>query len=204
MAGGFLQITPAKQRAALAGKVVDALTSRPIAGAAAVITAGPAAFQRLVALRQAQGGAAPERAASAADGCFAFIALPDGAYTVAISGPAGLHYGAVTQAFSVQRDAAGEIAVTIKVISLPPSGARGTVKAQESATLLPLARVRVEGSGEVAYCDANGVFIVAGLQPGARRLTIGASGYKRGSAAAQIALGQIADLGTITLQPAGA
>lgn len=210
-AAGFLPFKMAKRRVAIAGKVVDGRSTRPVAGGVATITSGPAAFLHLVAVAEKQAGSAwaalavrPDRAVTAADGCFAFAELPDGSYTVAVAGPPELRYGAAQQSFTVQRDGSGNIAVAIKLIPLPPTGVRGTVKGQDTSAALSLARVRVEGSGEVGYCDASGAFFVSGVQSGARRLSIGASGYRRGTAAAQIVEGEIVDVGTITLQPAGA
>jgi hypothetical protein len=207
----FLPLQPARHRVAIAGKVVDARSSRPIAGAVAVIASGPAAFQRWLAIREKQSGARwsdvaarPDRAVTADDGCFCFIDLPDGLYTIAFSGPPELRHGTAQQDFVVQRDSQGDIAVSIEQIALPPTGARGVVKALDTSEPLSLARVRVEGSEEAAYSDASGLFVVSGVQPGARRLSISASGYHRGVAAAQITTGEIIDVGTILLQPAGA
>ncbi|WP_437275925.1 carboxypeptidase regulatory-like domain-containing protein [Sorangium sp. So ce375] len=209
--GGFLRIKPAVHRVAIAGKVIDALTSQPIAGAIASITASPGAFQRALAIhaqqrraREDDATARPDRAVAAADGCFCFADLPDGAYTVSIAAPAGLRYGVVARAFTVKRDAEGNIAASIVAIPLPPTGARGLVKASDTSLPLPLARVRVEGGAETAYCDAAGRFVVSGVQEGARRLSISASGYRRDAIAAQISPGQIVDVGIILLQPAGA
>ena len=115
--GGFLRIKPAVHRVAIAGKVIDALNSQPIAGAIASITASPGAFQRALAIhaqqrraREDDASARPDRAVAAADGCFCFADLPDGAYTVSIAAPAGLRYGVVARAFTVKRDAEGNIA----------------------------------------------------------------------------------------------
>lgn len=208
---GFLPLKMSKRRAAVAGKVVDAVSARPVAGATAAITAGPAAFQRLVAIAETRAGPTwaglpvrADRAVSATDGCFCFAELPDGDYTVSVSGPAGVYYGVAQQTFHVQQNSAGDIAVVIKVISLPPTGVHGLVKGQDTGLALSLARVRVAGSDDLAFCDAAGAFFVGGLQPGARTVSVGASGYRRSAVTATLVTGQIVDLGTITLQPQGA
>lgn len=211
MKGGLIHVELPKHQVAIAGKVVDAQNSQPIQGARVEIVSGPEAFQRLLSIREKQSGAGWEklttrvdRTESAADGCFRFIDLPDGAYTVSVTGPPGLYYGAAQKPYTVQRNAEGEIAAAIVPIALPPTGARGTVQAQETSAPLSLARVRVEGGDEVAYCDKNGLFLLSKVQPGARRLSISASGYQRTVATAQITTGTIIDLGTINLQPAQA
>jgi len=190
---GPLPLHLSKRRVAVAGKVLDAVSARPIGDAAAVITSGPAALP-----------ARTDRAVTAADGCFCFLDLPDGAYTVSVAGPPGRYYRASEQSFIVQRDAGGNIAVTITPIALSPTGVRGKVQGQGAPAPLSLARVRVEGGDDLGHCDAAGLFYIAGVQPGARRLSVSASGYHRGTVPVEITAGAIVDVGVITLQPAGA
>lgn len=211
----FLTFKPSAHRAAIAGKVSDALSKRPVAGALASITEGPPAYGRWLALQAAQApqkssnaraaaaAQRPDQARTAADGCFCFVDLPDGDYTVSIGG-AG--YGTSEIRPSVKRDLHGSIPLQIAAILLPPTGVRGAVIAGDTAAALPLARVRAEGSRQLSYCDAGGAFYLGGadLEHGARRLVISAAGYSAATVTAQIVAGQVFDLGTITLNSAEA
>jgi hypothetical protein len=186
----FIQVPLKTRRLAFAGKVVDAVTAQPIAGVVATLSTRP------------------DRAISGADGCFAFLDLPDGDYEVSLALPRGsARYGSALHKFLVPRDPAAD---PIHLIHLPPTGAQGRVVARGSSTPLrlprplPLARVRVEGSGELAYCDEQGRFYLSGVEAGDRRLSAGAAGYRRVTVPAQINVGSVVDLGTITLDPATA
>src|SRR5262249_8405732 len=123
-------------QAAIAGKVVDPETGSAVAGVTVTITAMPLAFEQWLATRALQYGAAwpklserPDRTSTAADGCFCFVDLPDGDYTLScvLSGAAH-RYGAAEHTFTVTRDSQGRIALATAQIDLPPTGARGVVQ----------------------------------------------------------------------------
>lgn len=179
----FIQVPLRTRRLAFAGKVVDAVTALPIAGVVATLAGRP------------------ERALSGADGCFAFLDLPDGDYAVSLALPrAGTRYGGAVHRFMIPRTAAG----AIDLVELPPTGVRGSVRAAGSGAPLPLARVRVEGSRELAYGGEDGGFYLGGVEAGERRLSVGAVGYGRVEISVRVDAGSVADLGTIVLQPAAA
>jgi len=71
---------------AIAGRAVDESTNRPVAGADAEITSGPAEFERR---RAAMGPWLPAasrdgRVKTAPDGIFYFVDLPDGTYEIRV------------------------------------------------------------------------------------------------------------------------
>jgi len=187
----FLPLKLREHRASLAAKVLDAVTARPVASVKARITSGPPAFARWLEAQDKQA-----EARSAADGCLGFIDLPDGDYTVAFAAPG---YGALTRVFKVSESAPSPLAIAS--IALPPTGIRGVVLSGQ--TPLPLARVRFLDLGESAYCGAAGDFYLGGLQAGTRRLAFSAQGYVPLTMTAAIVEGQVLDLGTVSLNPAG-
>lgn len=195
----FVALGLGSHRASIAAKIEDAVTGRPVGGASARITTSPPAFERWL-------DAHPNKepvARAAADGIVGFIDLPNGDYTVALSAPG---YGVVTRTFNVANAAAegASAVVSIEAISLPPSGVRGAIRASDTSAPLPLARVRVMDSGEIAHCDAAGNFYVGALQAGTRRLTLSAQGYVTVTTTAVILEGHVLDLGTLSLNSAGA
>jgi hypothetical protein len=210
---GLINLSLTSHRLAIAGKVIDAETSRSIEGATVAITSGPDAFNKRLAIAEMKAGSAwsslatrLDRVVTAHDGCFRFANLPDGTYTLTITAPVARYYGTVEQEFVVTLDVDGKIVPQIQAIELPPTGVRGTVNVTDgssSETLArSLARVRVEGSGEVAYSDEQGAFYVGGVQPGSRRLAFSASGFELFTQDVEISgLGEIVDIGTITLEP---
>jgi hypothetical protein len=95
-----------RHQVAIAGRLADAGTGKPVGGALVSIAEGgmPAAFRRLLEARAMQYGNAwmamterPDRTRTAADGIFYFLDLPDGDYTLSASLPRmGSRYGAAT------------------------------------------------------------------------------------------------------------
>lgn len=188
---GWSMLESRAHRVSIAGKVVDAETSRPIAGVRAAIEAAPA-------LRQ------PDQTVTADDGCFWFADLPDGTYTIAFSIPGGgRFYGAIRHDFTVPGDLVttspeGSVTLEIPQVALPPTGVRGQILGVDAAPL-PMARVRVQGSGEKAYGDAEGRFYLTGVEPGVRRLEISAPGYEPARATVTVAAGALTQLSPLEL-----
>jgi hypothetical protein len=195
----WIKLPRTVHRAAIAGKVVDGLDAqRALGGVVVTITAMPPASRALVAARG-------DRSVTAGDGVFSFSDLPDGAYTLSFARPEG-SYGGATREVTVARDTKGDIALSMAVVPLPPTGVRGRVQGRvegspPSALPLSLARVRVRGSGERVYTDADGGFTLTGLEPGPRVLEIRASGHQSGIASASVALGSIVEIDDIILEP---
>jgi Carboxypeptidase regulatory-like domain/CarboxypepD_reg-like domain len=207
----WLKFPKRTYQAAITGKVVDGQTRHPVGGVTVKLTAMPPAFERRLALQALQHGAAwetlaerPDRTRTADDGGFCFTDLPDGAYTLAFTLPRSKHrYGSVSQSFTVTRDAGGRIPFSPAVVPLPPTGVRGRVQGlvQGEPTALPLALIRVQGSGESVHGDAQGRFYLTGVETGERELRFSAQGFKPTTARVPIAEGTVVELSSIVLHP---
>jgi hypothetical protein len=211
---GWNTLPQTTHRAAIAGKVVDAETRQPVSGVDVALTAMPAALKKRLELQALQHGAAwerlagrPDRTRTAEDGCFRFVDLPKGAYTLAFTLAGGKHrYGTLKQEFQVKTDAKGQLQPTLAEVLLPPTGVKGQVQGlvQGTPTALPLALIRVQSSGERTYGDAQGRFYLTGLETGPRLLQLSAEGFRSATAPALISEGTITQLAPIVLEPATA
>ena len=211
---GWIAVPQSTHQAAIAGKVIDARTLRSLPGVHVAIIAMPPVLVQRLALQALQYGHTWERleeradrTRTAADGCFRFADLPDGAYTLSFTLPGNAHrYGSLQRVFTVTRDAQGLIATAVAEIPLPPTGVLGQIKGlvQGSATALSLARVRVGDSGESAYSDAQGHFYLTGVETGQRPLRISAAGFTPATTTALITEGSLTEVDPIVLQPSGA
>ncbi len=115
-----------RHQVAIAGRVIDEQTGRTIAGAQITITQMPPEFKdRLEVMAKVDGArwktlaARPDHTRTAADGCFYFLDLPDGQYTVTASVPAvGRRYGTGKAQARVSVDEEGNITMTTANIAL--------------------------------------------------------------------------------------
>lgn len=204
------RISIAPHRAVIAGKVVDGESGRPVPGVVAEIVSMPQAFQtRMATMKQAQGpqwekaDERPDRTKSAFDGCFCFRDLPPGDYEIVFELPREKYrYGALTHPFTVVVGAGAQARLVTAMIKLAPTGIRGRVQGlvQGTPIPLPLARIRVEGTGELAYSDEEGHFCLTGVELGDRMFCIRAAGFEPATTIASVSRGEILDLGLITLE----
>jgi hypothetical protein len=193
----MIQWETVRHQVAVTGKVADLRTGAPLPDAQVEITAAPAAFAAWLAVYAQQYGdrwanlaERPDRTTARADGRYHFLDLPDGPYTLSASLPAaGSRYGAAQAQATVARDGQGRIALAAADLSLPPTTLRGQVTGQ-GAGLLVLAEVHVQGSGERAFTDAQGRYLLASLETGARHIEVSARGFATATR-------------TVTLSPAG-
>lgn len=215
----FLSFPKTLHQVAIAGKVVDPETSLGVAGASVSITSMPATFTKWLSLR-ALGyqdrwdrlAERPDRTVTAPDGFFRFIDLPDGDYTVTVSAKEGARrFGDATHSFTVARDADGAIHATIALITLPATGVRGTLvesttndDGTTSTTPISMACVEVSGTRERAYTGSTGEFYLTDLEPGARTLSISASGYQTVFVNTTIVYGSVTEMGSFVITPASA
>jgi len=207
-----------RHRVALAGRVLDAATGKPLGEADVVMLTMPAAFEQrleLAALRYggrsepnkiqlgnvrtggAQGAAGngkrgpvtkwdqmlerPDRTQSKPNGLFYFMDLPDGEYSLRVTMPSmGRRYGKVVAPAKVSRDAEGNTKWVFVRCALPPTLVRGKVTGPGKEAGVALARGRVKGSGERAFTDAEGQYMLAGIEPSKtpRTLLVSAQGYR--------------------------
>jgi len=179
----------ARHRVAIAGRVFDASTVKPVAGAAVSITAMPETFERKLALASLAYGnrwdtlkQRPDRTITREDGLFYFLDLPDGDYNLSASIPSyGNRFGSAQQPAVVSRDSNGDTKIAFVSLSLQPTAVSGKITGPGHKTGVLLAEVRMKGSGERTFSDDQGQYILAGVEPGLRTIQVSAQGYKEKS-----------------------
>jgi hypothetical protein len=180
-----------RRRVAIAGRVLYGGTGKPVGDAEVVITAMPTAFKKkLEAAALAYGNRwktmleRPDKTRTRPDGVFYFLDVPDGKYSVSASIPShGSRCGKTEQPVTVSRDSGGDTKISFVKCTLPPTLVRGKVTGSGHKSGVSLARVRVKGSGERAFTDAQGQYTLAGIEPGKRTLLVSAQGYRAESQA---------------------
>ncbi len=176
----------ARHRVAIAGRVLNAGTGRPVAEAAVFITAMPAAFEKKLAIASLAYGdhwnallERSDRTRTRKDGLFHFLDLPDGEYMLSASLPSyGSRYGTADQTATVSRDSKGNIKIAFVNLTLQPTAVEGKVTGAGHKADVVLAEVRVKGSGERTFTDAKGQYAMVGIEPGKRVLLVSAQGYR--------------------------
>lgn len=202
MASQWLRLEPTRHQVAIAGDVTDAEAGAAIGRARVEITAGPAAFTDRLALRatrhQDRWAAMDERldrTRTAADGHFHFLDLPDGDYSLAASLPgSGTRYGTAQAQATVSRDAKGNITMATADMALPPTALKGQIADQASGDPVLMAEVRMKGSGERAFSDGEGRYLLTGLEAGERTVVVFASGRETVTQTVQLSRGSVAEL----------
>jgi hypothetical protein len=178
-------VVTVRHQVAVAGRVADAQTSQPLAGALVLITTGPVAWMDQLARLAAVYGAAwatlskrPDWRETAEDGHFHFLDLPDGTCQMTASMPgAGRRYGSAQVQAAVARDANGNITMAAADLTLPPTTIIGRIT-DPSAAPVKMAAVRVKGSGETTYSDAQGHYRLTEIETGTRTLQVSAQGFQ--------------------------
>lgn len=198
MAVTFLPIAPIRHQVAIAGQVTDAQTGQALAGAQVVISTAPSEFTVRLQLRAKQSQTIWEtlverldRTQTAQDGHFHFIDLPVGQYTLTASLPgAGNRYGTANVQVKVSlSDTASDPdkrVLTTANIAVPSTTLTGHITSAGTTQPVFLAKVRVQGSGEQAFSDATGRYLLAGLEIGTRTVEIAAQGYKTNNQIVQL------------------
>jgi len=174
-----------RHQVVIAGLVADAQTGKGMDGVRVEITDAPAAFMDFLKFRKIQFGQSwetmaerPDRTNTMADGAFRLLDLPDGQYKLTASLPvAGSRYGAADAVVTVARDAQGKIIRAAAQIALPPTTIKGRITGQ-GAGALQMAEVRIKGSGERDFSDAQGQYLLVGVEAGARTVLISAQGFQ--------------------------
>jgi len=171
-------------RVAIAGRVLDAGTGKPL-GDAEVVIKMPDTLKKPEAAVMSKAGRrntmaeSPDTTRSRPDGLFYFLDLPDGEYSLRASLPRyGSRYGQAEESATVSRSASGDLKKTFVRCALQPTQVRGKVTGTDKESGIAFARVRVKGSGELGFTDAQGQYILAGIEPGKRTLVVSAQGYR--------------------------
>jgi hypothetical protein len=174
---------------AISGRVTDFQTGKAIGGARITIETetAPLEFTNWLTLRAKQYGdrweqidERPDRTRTAGDGHFHFMDLPDGDYTLKAELPgSGSRYGTAQKSVVVTRNADGIMAVVD--IRLPPTTIKGEITDKDNEKVL-MAEVRIKGSGERVFSDADGRYLLTGLEASEeqeRTLQVSAQGYQQ-------------------------
>jgi protocatechuate 3,4-dioxygenase beta subunit len=163
-------------KARIAGRVTDAQTGKPLAGARVAIANGAETF-------------------TATDGFFRFLDLPAGNYTITASLPgAGSRYAAASKPVAL-----GGTLATVD-LALPATTVKGKVK-DGSGQAVRMAEVRVQGSNEKAWSDAQGNYVLAGVEAGTRKVAVAARGFEKVSATVTLAQPGAVVTRDVTLSP---
>jgi hypothetical protein len=128
-----------------------------------------------------------DRTRTAVDGLFYFLDLPEGDYAVEVSIPgSGTRYAKARAAVNVSRDAKGNVNLDFLEIHVEATTVRGRVTAAGEKAGIPMAEVRVRGSGERAFTGVDGEFVLQALEPGKRTIVATAPGHRQDSKSAAI------------------
>jgi hypothetical protein len=176
----------ARHQVAIAGRVTDGETGKPMARVLMSIVGMPAVFRKKLDLLARARGAAwgslserPDQTQTRDDGLFWFIDLPDGKYSLSAEVPKqGSRYGKAQQSVAVARDAKGNVTVAAANFALPPTGLRGKVTGAGHKAGVTMAEVRLKGSGEYTYTDGQGQYSLTRIESGKRTILVVAQGYK--------------------------
>jgi hypothetical protein len=164
----WMTLTTKQRQVAIAGRVIEAVTKQAIAGAMIKIEQSPPGFQQMLKLKALQFGDRPieplNQTMSAIDGCFYFLDLPSGTYTLTASLPGtGTRYGTVTTAaLTIARNAKGNAETAIVEITLPTTALSGTVMGDGKP--VSMARIQIEGSSASTFSNADGTYLLTGLE----------------------------------------
>ena len=126
----------------------------------------------------------PDRTQVSADGLFVFIDLPDGDYTFTASLAGGRTRYGQGQAMATIARSNGDIQLATADMAIPSTTLRGQITGPSldgdggAPVAVLMAAVQVRGSGELTYSDSQGHYLLAGLEAGARTVSVAARGYQ--------------------------
>ena len=176
----------ARHQVTIAGRVADALSGKPLSGVEVAISEKPAPFKKkleIAAIQYAGRWAGmperPDRTRTRNDGLFYFLDLPDGRYGLSAAFPgSGNRYGKAEATATVARDAKDDMKIDFVNFVLNQTAVKGKITGPGHKAAVTMAEVRVKGSGERAFSDAHGEYVLAGLEPGKRTLLVFAQGFR--------------------------
>jgi len=173
-------------RVAVAGWVKDSETKKAIAAADVTIVAMPSAFEqrlKLASMRYGIRWAAlaerPDKTQTKEDGLFYFLDLPNGKYTVRVTATkSGKRYASSEETASVTHDPQGNLKMASLKVALQPTAVKGKITGPNHKAGVVMAEVRIKGSGERTFSDAQGQYVLTAIEPGTRTVQVTAQGYK--------------------------
>ena len=129
-------------------------------------------------LQPVLGLARPDIVRSRPDGHYHYLDLPDGQYTLGVTLPgAGTRYATAAAQASVVRAPNGRLTLALVDVALTSTTVQGTIT-NGNAAPVRMATVRIKGSGEQTFSDAQGKYTLSGLEVGSRTLIVSARGYE--------------------------
>lgn len=202
--------TIVRRAVSIAGRVTDALSGLPLAGALVEISGGPSAFlaRREILARDpawARQARRLDRQVSRPDGLYAFAGLPPGSYQLRVSAPgAGTRYGTASLPAVLvadARDAGGRIRLAPADAALAPTRISGSVLRGDTTPAKPAAgaRVRLRGEGLTVHADDDGRFTLAALPAGRSTLEVVAQGYRTLTQVVTLTAGQEQTINSLVL-----
>lgn len=174
-----------RHQVAIAGRVINAKTQVAIASAQITLIEIPEKLRTILQLKALQYGQAweqmpqrPDRTYSRKDGYYFFRDLPEGNYKLeAVLPNKGTRYGSVNQRVTLETDHANRAVIHVDLL-LPTTGLQGKITAPENEKFM--AKVQIQGQGDYALTNADGEYLLTGVEAGQKEVTlmISASGYE--------------------------
>lgn len=185
----------ARHKVAIAGRVTDGVSGKLLSGVQVTIVSMPSLLKKRLDIAAVQYGDSwvtmterADKTLTRHDGLFYFLDLPDGKYglSASLSRP-GMRYSKADEKVTVSRDAKGTMELGFVNLVLQQTLLKGKITGPGHKTGIPMAEVRVKGSGERAFSDAHGQYLLTGIESGKRTVLVSAQGYRETSQAVTIA-----------------
>lgn len=188
------------QRAvSIAGQVRDASTQQPISGALVSIIKGPPEFDEQLHILSGQPDWLArtrrlDQTVSRPDGMYWFVRLPKGLYTLRVGAPhMGSRFGVVElEGIRVwaTREPTGRIKLDPADATLPPTMIHGTVKHHATQQPIGRAKVRLLGTPDILYTQADGTFRLTNLVAGRPTLEVSAPQFQMATQTVTVTAGR--------------
>ena len=178
-----------RHQAAIAGRVTNSQTGEQIGNALVEIIDGPAEFNDWLTLKKIRYGERwayiserPGQTRTSANGHFHFLNLPSGEYTLRASiASLGKRYAIASTTTTVVRDTNGKVTLGNADMELVPTTIKGHITGpdgQGETKDILMAEVRIKRSGERAFSNEQGRYLLTAIEPGIREIAVSARGYE--------------------------
>jgi hypothetical protein len=176
-----------RHQVAIAGIVTNVQTQEKMRGVIVTIEDGPTEFLQWLNLHKKQFPDSwsrmterPDKTMTSAEGLYYFLDLPDGQYTLQAQLPgAGSRYDSEEVTTTVSHDG-DRIVWTDADIQLPTTTLNGQVtftNDDDEAEGILMAKVQLQGSGDSAFADQDGNYLLTAIEGGERTVVVSAQGY---------------------------